>query len=438
LSDPYLVDWAWDSAPLYCGNKTNGLRPFDAPTSAWRTAAGQWQYQDGAGGVYVSDDGKSWRGAKGTMPHGMVTDWFPLPRVCDGCDDDGGGRVTGDVVGRVVPTHVHEAANNYTLVTFVEGGHDEAGNVSTVPNGGATVVSAAVLNLTTKCDHGRFGFPKSFWDPVLSRRLQYGWAQGGKFVGEEDSLFGELTLKANHQSLLREVTYDPRLGMLCFSPVPELAQLRTTVLASMTTPTAIPASGILSLPTPPTAANQSEIRVSFAMPTTAVTFGVRVMTPPDAMPRTFLSAGFDFSVGFTPPPAGIAAWSVVVGGRADRKTHLPVGPTATQLPLLSGVDSSVEMVLYVDQTVVEVFFMGGRVAITDFIPTAFFLPTSNNTVQGVELFASGPGVTVLNATVWAMSDTWTNVATHGRHQSRPTAAEAHASSRGTDSSLGTK
>lgn len=34
LSDPYLEDWAWDAAPLYCGNKSNHLTPFDAPTSA--------------------------------------------------------------------------------------------------------------------------------------------------------------------------------------------------------------------------------------------------------------------------------------------------------------------------------------------------------------------------------------------------------------------
>jgi hypothetical protein len=45
LSDPDLEDWAWDEAPLYCGNQTNDLTPFDAPTQAWKTQLGQWQYQ---------------------------------------------------------------------------------------------------------------------------------------------------------------------------------------------------------------------------------------------------------------------------------------------------------------------------------------------------------------------------------------------------------
>ena len=94
LSDPLLVDWAWDEEPLYCGNETNGLTPFDAPSSAWKTALGQWMYVDGQGNVYVSDDGLGpghWRGALPAggrqFPGGAVSDFFELPRVCDGCDD---------------------------------------------------------------------------------------------------------------------------------------------------------------------------------------------------------------------------------------------------------------------------------------------------------------------------------------------------------------
>ena len=40
------------------GSKTNGLTPFDAPSSAWLTPLNQWQYQDGKGNVFVSDDGE--------------------------------------------------------------------------------------------------------------------------------------------------------------------------------------------------------------------------------------------------------------------------------------------------------------------------------------------------------------------------------------------
>eukprot|EP01047_Picozoa_sp_COSAG01_P032613 COSAG01_NODE_2366_length_7816_cov_3.797460_3_plen_73_part_00 len=50
---------------------------------------------------------------------------------------------------------------------------DEAGTVAIVADGGATVISAASLGYKQVCDHGAYGFPKSFWDPVKRRRLQY-------------------------------------------------------------------------------------------------------------------------------------------------------------------------------------------------------------------------------------------------------------------------
>ena len=90
LSDPYLTDWKWDAEPLYCGNATNDLTPFDAPSGAWETDLKQWQYVDGKGNVFVSDDGVTWRGALPAggkqFPGGAVSDFFELPRVCDGCD----------------------------------------------------------------------------------------------------------------------------------------------------------------------------------------------------------------------------------------------------------------------------------------------------------------------------------------------------------------
>jgi len=49
-------------------------------------------YVDGKGNVFVSDDGGGpghWRGAKPAggkhFPGGAVSDFFPIPRVCDGC-----------------------------------------------------------------------------------------------------------------------------------------------------------------------------------------------------------------------------------------------------------------------------------------------------------------------------------------------------------------
>lgn len=223
-------------------------------------------------------------------------------------------------------------------------------------------------------------------------------------------------MKSNHQTLLREVTYDPRLGMLVFSPIEELALLRSGVLASIDAPVAVPAGGVVPLRTPPMLGNQSEVRISFAMPAVPVTFGLRVLTRPDCpLPpcqnRTFLSSGMAFSVGYQPAPAnGSAAWTVVAGGNPDRNTHMPV--RGGLMPLLRG-ETTLDMVVYVDHTGAEAFFAGGRFAYADDAQQSYMV-AGNNTLQGIEVFASGPGVTVLNATVWRMADTWPDVSTHGR------------------------
>ena len=530
LSDPALEDWAWDPVPVVCGSRTNGLTPFDAPTSAWQTTLGQWQYQDGRGNVFVSDDGKMWRGATGKKyPGGTVCDFFPLPRTCAGCDgsDSSNTRSTN----RTQPTHVHEAANRYSLVVLIEGGRDDAGSLTAVPDGGASVASAASMGLVPNCDHGNFGYPKSFHDPVKNRRLQYGWVQGAGLGGEEDAKLGPYSLKNNHQSLLREVTYDPRLGMLQFFPVEETNLLRGGVLSAITTPTPVPPSGVLSLPTPATVANQSEVRVSFAVPTAAVTFGISVMT-------SAAGQGMEFTVNFVPAPAGVAAWMVGVGhsGSAavgvgpssvpsatpgyglhngsdcnggdiphmdirlpkrttdiaglatcaavcnnhsacgafvfvsgDAGNPTPGGPRCAfkavgscqgafrgpgctcgikdgtcgappppppgpgppgppgppppaprpppaplhQIPMLS-TDKTVDIVLYVDHTVVEAYFMGGRYALTQHVPADLLLPLANNTLQGAAIVATGAGAVVLNATIWRMNSIWDDVPTHGR------------------------
>ena len=519
LSDPHLEDWAWDPEPMYCGNATNNLTPFDAPSGAWRTEFKQWQYVDGKGNVFVSDNGREWRGALPVgghqFPGGAVSDFFELPRICDGCGaassvgaalpptfrhyngsdlacadipgedfklpkgtDDGegitqcarfcenhtecGGFVfvsglpgtptpggprcaikghgccpgmqRGGVVSGIKPaeckhpsppsppgppgpppprppspptgppTHVHEGGNKYQIVHLTPGtARDEAGTIATITDGGATVMSATSLGYLPRCDHGSFGFPKSFFDPVKKRRLQYGWVRGPGLQGEEDSTLGDtgLTLKNNHQSLLREVTYDPRLGILIFSPIEELALLRKQVLASVTKPTAVADGQVLRLPSPPHLANQSEIRLSFAMPTTTLSFGVRVMCSGEPSNDPEAPAFFEFGIDFT--PANASAWTIRASGNA--------------LPLLA-TDKTIELVLYVDHTVVEAYYQGGRLALTSYVPQNLLLPSSAHTAQGVEIFAMGADVTVLNATMWRMDDIWDPI-THNRPHQKP-------------------
>ena len=56
----------------------------------------------------------------------------------------------------------------------------------------ASVISVLLCPIIPKLGKWGFrpyGFPKSFWDPVKQRRLQYGWMQNGRFEGEEDTSY---------------------------------------------------------------------------------------------------------------------------------------------------------------------------------------------------------------------------------------------------------
>ena len=105
---------------------------------------------------------------------------------------------------------------------------------------------------------------------------------------------------------------------------------------------------------------------------------------------------FEFGIDFT--PANTSAWIVQASGNA--------------LPMLV-TDETIELVLYVDQTVVEAYYMGGRLVFTSHVPQNLLLPGRANTTQGVEIFARGADVTVLNATMWRMGDIW-DPTTHNR------------------------
>merc|ERR1712187_743107 len=112
------------------------------------------------------------------------------------------------------------------------------------------------------------------------------------------------TYKGSTQSLLREVTYDPRLGILYFYPIEEYVKLRKQVLASLPKPTYL--GKVLALTTPATLANQSEIRVRFKIPLVAVRFGVRVMAGtckgrPQDQCKAGVRFGTEFFIDYIPP-----------------------------------------------------------------------------------------------------------------------------------------
>jgi len=309
-------------------------------------------------------------------------------------------------------------AKEWTLYAYIEGAAGTTGTLTETH--ASTVAEAGSLGCDSLSDHGGFYVPKSFLDPVKRRRIMYGWSQpaGVNGVGER--------YKGSTQSLLREVTYDPRLGMLYFYPIEEYSQLRSKVLAKSSSPFTL--SKVMVLATPANLANQSEVRVRFKIPTVAVRFGVRVMTGTcTGGPHDECTAGApfgtEFFIDYKPPAvAAAAAWAVTVG--SNRSTVPPQNGKATPQSGAMAIlrnEKEIELLVYVDQTVCEAFFAGGRFAMVTQVPAGGLLPgfMGNNSDQGVELFASVPGVVEVEAaTVWQMGNIWNDVRTHDRDEER--------------------
>jgi hypothetical protein len=179
-----------------------------------------------------------------------------------------------------------------------------------------------------KVDVGHFYASKDFWDPVgnggAGRRINWGWAT---------------VPPASTQTLPREVTWNPELQQLVHSPLVEQDALRGVELADLApvAPVAVPAGHTVVLyggADGATRANQSEVEVTFALPTApypAVTrVGVVVMGGADPS-----VSGTSFWIDYQAPDsaAAVAAdpwYTVRVGASAvTAPTPAPTPPAPT-------------------------------------------------------------------------------------------------------------
>jgi beta-fructofuranosidase len=408
LSDPYLKDWKFaDNSPLYCGDLDHKYKPGDSPSNAWQTSFGEWRYYDAYGEVYFSNDFKSWDVADGKFPGGICQDFYELPRVCDGCSAD-----VSSSIDTLQPTHARLGSTTWQLMAYDEGSPGEAGTVQGTSY--ASVALFSELDVEDLTDFGTLYCPKSFLDPIKQRRLMYGWNRGGcQGMGAG--------CKGSTQSLLREVTYDPRLGMLNFYPIQEYEELRGNVLAQLGP---MKLNGEVSLQLPPFVANQSEVLLRFELPSEPVRFGVRLLTGvckenPRSIPWCTPgdAIGNEFFVDWVPAPEkDTAAWSVIAGSNRSSTPPMGAKDQLGHVPILS-TDKNFEMKIYIDRTYAEAFLAGGRLAmVTPLQGASLYRPglfLSNNTEQGIEIFASKPNkVKIASATVWEMGQIWKNVTTH--------------------------
>lgn len=437
--DPLLTNW---SKPDYNPIVNNTQRD---PSTAWLTSAGEWRFTNYEGKIYSSMDFVHWDVSNGGVPlfpDAECPDFFPRPAFCDGAG------CTTPPPGTVLPTHVHKQSSGgqdwYTLGLYDEGAVGSGGSWTPVRGDLQALDGSAGLPLGMK-----FYASKSFLDPAFGgRRIYWGWA---------------LVRPGSTQTLPRVTTYHAGLQRLLFNPAPELAALRDVALVEEEA-VVVPAGGKVALgPWPNSLGNQSEVRATFELPAAAAVFGLTVGcdasgaggTPvfisydpasrtanvsvgPAAAPQSYFMPGVDLpgldfnvtDVSYTDPhicqaactaSTACAAYTYVVRpplyASCCLKASVPAqnaNPTCTSgvkhpappgkmagvpLPLLPG-DTSVDVAIFVDATFIEVFILGGRLAITADVAQ----PADG--AWGMNAFSQqGPQVSA-NVAVWHLGSIW--------------------------------
>jgi len=223
----------------------------------------------------------------------------------------------------------------------------------------------------------------------------------------------------DHLSGLREVAYDPVLRTLVSNPVKELAGLRNGSLASETNVVLNPGTAhivkgtsvadgvdastsdiVLKITVP----KAEELRLAAASGSSSASpaFGIRVLAN--------VSAGAPFGgiltvVNFTAPDAA----SGTITATASIRTLNPCGSGSANVQpasfhILKG-ETTVDMRILVDRSVVEVFIMGGRVVFSKtYEPQTMYVPDTNIALQA---WGTTP-LDIESLDVFSMGCGWTN------------------------------
>ena len=347
-------------------------------STAWKTASGEWRFITRNivnSSVWGNTEGfftrNKWYeiGPQPGFTQGACPSFFPLPLAADG---DRGDHLPTHVYMYSKTTLPHAYSHRSVMVvgTYVDKGPKRVADWTPIPNRAFQII-----------DNGTYYAAKDFYDPVKKRRIVWGWAQ----------------ISNGAQALPRVVTWDNTLQRLLFTPLEEQAALRetTTPLTPTMTNVEVPIDGGkhtsgrgVSLGDWPMGdGNQSEIIVRFAIPKeVTATFGVGYMTSTTGV------ASMEAYVEFVPPFSSSSPWEVNVGIRG---TNSSKSEAMSRLTLLPGVDTEIEMRIFTDNVMSEVFWMGGRVALT------VGLSATAHTQAGAFLFARADGAGVDAAIVVA-------------------------------------
>jgi hypothetical protein len=266
-----------------------------------------------------------------------------------------------------------------------------------------------------RIDAGPFAASKDLWDSVKNRRILWGWAQhDGSGVGvgstrqdshinatsgmkgcKSDGVDPDFNGCLSTQSLPREVRWNTTLRQLTFAPLEEQIALRGNRLLSPTLgPEVLRPSTVKQLCA---GANMSEVEVTFNLPQHPARFGVAVMGQGGATGKLFY-VDYKPAAEVSMAAAAEAVYNVSVGA-TELTSAIPAGGTTDTLRLIAGRDKSVTIRVFVDHTLAEAFWQGGRVAMT--------VPLSPTTEGSVAVAVAAVGeVTLKEAAVWKVQSIW--------------------------------
>ncbi len=344
----------------------------DDPSTAWKTKDGEWRFignqgcePEGGNPLYGTRDWVTfYKIGCTTLMAGDCPTFFPLPGLTPGSEH----YVEHHVKDAPMPNRVHKSGGKGGDQTQVGVWTDgKPGPTGTGTVGTWTLTEGSV---TQFLDKGKTHASKDFRDPNGNGR-QIMWVWG--------------TLESGIQTVPRDMTYHPGLKRIIYSPVAEMRQLRGDAIDEVKSKTITPT-------TPPVVVKASktcDIELSFAVPTTAstivVTFGKSTAVTIDYVPPPSTHSLFHDENGIV-VPAG-PPWSVEV--------HL--AQFTDMLPMLPD-DKEMTVEIFLDQHVAEVYFMGGRVAMTSDL-------VDLEDVKSIAIAVTGSGIATLSsATVYPMGD----------------------------------
>ena len=359
------------------------------PSEAWRTSHGEWRLVGHGGGGKCTPggplNGSACAPMWATADPSFLTGWYKvgvsgllsgecqnfyrLPNLYEG---------TSAPAGTPLPTHVHHSGGKYMLGSFVDGapgvGDSHTGTWTPTPG----VPFAPILE-----DHGSYYASKGFNDNRTgsSRRLIYGWNRS----------------PPASQTLPRVVTYDPRIQRLVFSPPPELELLRKTRLPTLPNDTVLQtniSTPINSTAWPVGAGSVAEVHVRWKRPAAPARLSLTVMMGPGGKSSTV-------AVDYVPPPPGSSKHNVSVDGTCFNGRGANAF-SCEGLWLLRS-DEVIEVTAFVDTTVIESFWMDGRVVLTSGV--AYHARSGG---MAVEAETSGPPVVLESVQAWELNSCWIN------------------------------